>query len=530
MGVWRRRRDSRAVRAISTAMVMVLALGPSVLPATVGPAAAAIAETGCAGLVVAHKGPFTTGSDHRPLKVIADRCGRHRNLRPGRIVQGRGCGSGPGHEAGDGVGTMRRRLIITTLTAAALAAGALAGCADSDPAVPAGTTYVQAADHVAIPVDAAQLRQAQQGSEVLGLALLQRLGAGDGNMVLSPQTLVDVLAMIFPGARGRTSAQMSAALGVSGLTPDTAAAALGRIDAAARTDGNQGSNTLSVSHDVWAQSGLTLADPYLSTLQGAFGAGVHQTDFVKDPQHSQSAIDSVVSQQTHGRIPQLFTGQQINDLTRIVLTDAVYLDARWQQPFDAAATVPRTFHEADGTTVKTPMMNQDTGSFRYASGPQWQLVELPYAGGKLAMDVVLPAMGSGLAALREALTVGSLNSMLSGLSAQPVELTLPKFSTAYSPEDLAQALTALGLGGLFTNPDLAGMTANNQPLAVSDIAEKASLAVDEAGTVAAAAAGGAIATSARADAVVFNADHPFLYLIRDLPTGQILFAGQYAAP
>ena len=177
------------------------------------------------------------------------------------------------------------------------------------------------------------------------------------------------------------------------------------------------------------------------------------------------------------------------------------------------------------------MMNQSAG-FDYASGNGWQLAELPYTGGKLAMDVLLPAKGSGtLAALRNGLTVSSLTSMLSSMARRQVDLTIPKFTTDYAPSTLMQSLRTLRLGGLFDNFDLTGMTATGERLKVSEIVEKAHIAVSEHGTIAAAAAGagGVGAAEAEPIAVPFIADHPFLYLIRDLSTGQILFAGQLAS-
>jgi serpin B len=210
-----------------------------------------------------------------------------------------------------------------------------------------------------------------------------------------------------------------------------------------------------------------------------------------------------------------------------VLTDAVYLNAAWADPFDANDTVPADFYAAPGAKQRVPMMGQ-TSTHEYAAGPGWQLLELPYAGGKLAMDILLPAEGSGtLAALRDSLSATRLNSMLGSMSEQQVNVQIPKFTANYSPDDLKRTLRSLGLGRLFSDADLTGMTADGKPLAVSDVVEKAYVAVGEKGTVAAAAAGGALAASAPAQAKLsFVANHPFLYLIRDVATGQLLFAGQ----
>ena len=425
---------------------------------------------------------------------------------------------------------MRRRILVSALIAATLPTGLLAGCSAKGPSA-AATTYVTAKNAADITVSSAAYQQAEIGSEAFGLALLRSLGdaAVGSNLVISPQTLVNLLTMILPGAQGRTAMEMSDALGYAGLSASAAAGALGKLNATARADANQGSNTLDESSDVWTASGLKLAQSYLATLDGAFGAGVHQTDFAADPRGSAQAIDNLVSQETHGYIPQLFSPDSLDATTRLVLTAAVYLNAAWAAPFDPNETSPSAFHPAEGSPTQLSMMNR-IGEYDYASGSGWQLVELPYSGGKTAMDILLPGPGSGsLAALRDGLSATSLNSMLGSMTRQNVTLTIPKFTTAWSPSDLISTLTQLGLGDLFANADLTGMTADHEQLGVSQFVEKAYVAVGEKGTVAAAAAGGAISTSARvATGVTFDADHPFLYLVRDLSTGQILFAGQFA--
>ena len=418
---------------------------------------------------------------------------------------------------------MRRGMLRSTLIVMALPTGLLAGCSSGGPSA-APVTYVTAQKAADITVSGAAYQQAAMGSEAFGLALLRKLGDGaaGGNVVFSPQTLVDLLAMILPGATGQTATQLSDALGDAGLTASSTAGALGKLDATARADANQDSNTLDESSDVWTASGLKLAQNYLATLDGAFGTGVHQTDFAGDPQGAAQAVDNL------GYIPQLFSPDAFDANTRLVLTDAVYLDASWASRFDPNETATSEFYPADGSPIQDSMMSQ-IGQFKYASGSGWQLIEMPYAGGKTAMDILLPAKGSGtLSALRDGLSATSLNSMLNSMTAQNVTLTVPKFTTSYSPDYLSRTLSALGLDRLFTNADLTGMTADHEPLAVNQVVEKAYVAVAENGTVAAAAAGAAVGASARvATGATFDADHPFLYLVRDVSTGQILFAGQF---
>jgi serpin B len=424
---------------------------------------------------------------------------------------------------------MRRKVLISTLMAATLPTALLAGCSSGSSGAPTGYAIAQkAAD---ITVSASALQQATIGSEAFSLALMRALGDGaaGSNVVFSPQTLVDLLAMILPGASGQSAMQVSDALGDAGLDPSTIAGALGKLDATARADANQGPNTLQESGDVWTDSSLKIAPSYLATLDGAFGVGVHQTDFANDPTGSAQAIDNLVAQETHGYIPQLFDPKSFSKDAALVLTDAVYLNATWASQFSPNLTTKSSFHPASGSATQASMMN-NTDDYKYASGDGWQLVELPYAGGKTAMDILLPTKGIGtLSTLRDSLSATKLNAMLSSMTTKRVALSIPKFTTNYSAGGLIQTLTKLDLGSLFTDSELTAMTAPSQPLSIGQVVEKAYVAVGEKGTVAAAAAGAvAVGTAAMQVDATVTADHPFLYLVRDVPTGQLLFAGQVA--
>ena len=373
---------------------------------------------------------------------------------------------------------MRRKIILRTLLAAALPAGLLAGCSSGDGSAP--VAYVTAQNAADITVSSAALQQAKMGSESFGLALLRQLGDGtSGNMVFSPQTLVDLLAMILPGAKGETASQLSDALGTAGLDPRITAGALGKIDAGARADGNQNSNTLDESSDVWTDKTVKLAQSYLATLSGAFGVGVHQTDFQGNANGATQAIDDLVTHETHGYITNLFKKGSLDASTRVVLTDAVYLNATWADKFDPNETMDSAFYPESGAARQVPTMSSQA-AYDYASGNGWQLVQLPYAGNKLAMDVLLPTKGTGnLKAFRDSLSAAQLNTMLNSMTEQTVQLKLPKFTTDFSPEHLMQTLSALGLGDLFNGADLTGVTSDGEQLDVSQVVEKAHIEVAE---------------------------------------------------
>jgi serpin B len=385
--------------------------------------------------------------------------------------------------------------------------------------------------------DPAAQAEAVTGLNSFGLALYRELGSGNANLVVSPQTLDEVLTMLLPGTAGDAERQLASVLGYAGLDPAQAAYALGRVEAASLSRASADGETLTEANGVWTQHGLSLQSAYLNILAGAFGSGVWQTDFKGAPATAANAINQEVSQETQGLIPQLFPPGTITSQARLVLTAASYFKAPWTQAFDASDTVAGPFTTSSGTKVQVQMMNQTDG-FGYASGPGWQAVELPYGkNGKLAMDIVLPASAApgSLAALRADLTGAQLGRILGALERREVVLSLPRFTLTSAEDSLNAQIEQLGATALFgQGADLGGLFAKDAgQLQLADVLQKAYIQVDEQGTVAAAVAGGEVGVGAvpgPSNEVAFDADHPFVYLIRDTVSGQILYLGQVGDP
>jgi serpin B len=370
---------------------------------------------------------------------------------------------------------------------------------------------------------------AVRGSTALALTLYQRLGSGDENLVASPSSLATVLAMALPGARGRTAEEIARVLHTT-LDPGRLAVAMGTLDAGIGQRASASSAELRVSNALWSQRGYTIQPAFLQLLAGAFRSGVHQADFITDTERARLAINALVQQQTKDKIKDLFARGSLDEYTRLVLTNAIYLKARWQQPFDPHDTWPAPFHTLDGGTPRVPTMHHEAVTLPYAQGDGWQAVELAYQGGALAMDVLLPAAG-GLASFQRGLDPDRLAAVLGALRPTMLGLALPKF-TFDSTHQLNQTLEALGMPTAFTDAaDFSGLFIISERLKVQTVVQKAHVAVDEEGTTAAAATGMAIrATSAVIPPVQMNVDRPFVFLLRDLASGQVLFLGRVTDP
>jgi serpin B len=354
-------------------------------------------------------------------------------------------------------------------------------------------------------------------------------GAG-GNVIVSPYSVSATLTMVDTGAAGETDAQIQATLHLPG-NGGTLAPAFAALACTDETDGTIDGQQLSIANAVWAQQGKTFEVSFLSTLSKGYGAPLQQADFAGDPSGAASAIDAWVSQQTQGQIQALLQGGDVDDLTRIILVDAVYFRGTWDQGFNPSATAPANFTLSDGTLESVPTMN-GLVNLGVSEGQALSVYELPYKGGGLAMDFVLPAGQTSFASLVSSLTLASLSAGIGSLSSEQVQLSVPKFAFQTRLE-LAPLLGAMGMPDLFdpTNANLSGIDGMTD-LYVSDVVQQATVEVDESGTVATAATsvqGGESSGFSEGPDIV-RIDVPFLFLIRDTNTGSILFMGQVQDP
>lgn len=233
-----------------------------------------------------------------------------------------------------------------------------------------------------------------------------------------------------------------------------------------------------------------------------------------------------MDERTEHRIPELLVPGVLTAATRLTLVDAIYLKAPWQTPFEPEATPVAQFTRADGSMVDVPFMAL-TSSLPYASGEGWQAVEIPYLGGSLALTLILP---DDLAGFEQTLTMDGLMAITSSLSGAQVALSMPRFGIE-TKTDLASVLAALGMPTAFADSaDFSGITTAER-LAISDVIQQANIDVDEEGTEAAAATAVVMrATALPAEPLTVRVDRPFLFALRDVPTGASLFLGRVGDP
>jgi len=372
-----------------------------------------------------------------------------------------------------------------------------------------------------------------EGNSAFTFDLYQALREQDGNLFYSPHSISVALAMTYAGARGETAQQMAATLQFL-LEQERLHSAFNWLDAelASRGEGAQGKDgagfRLNIVNAIWGQKDYEFLSEFLDVLAENYGAGLRILDFINETEESRLAINDWVSDQTEGRIEDLLPQGTIGALTRLVLTNAIYFNAAWAYPFDDKVTANGPFYLLDGGQVTVPMMKQ-TEAFGYTDGEGYQAVELLYDGDELSMVIMLPDDGQ-FEVFEEELQAQKINDMIGDLQPTEVALTMPKFEFE-SEFSLKDTLAEMGMPIAFSNAaDFSGMTGSPE-LFVSDVIHKAFVAVDEAGTEAAAATAVPMELTAIPDPPVeVTLDRPFMFLIRDIETGAILFAGRVVNP
>jgi serpin B len=290
---------------------------------------------------------------------------------------------------------------------------------------------------------------------------------------------------------------------------------------------------LRVADALWAEQDESFLDSFLKLTKADYAAGFRKVDFKHAPEAVRVTINQWVAEQTAGKIKDLLQPGVLTPSTRLVLTNAIYFKGDWQMQFDKAQTREEEFHLSAGQSVQAPLMHIE-GRFSYFNGSSFQALEIPYQSGDLSMIVLLPNDAAGLAALEQSLTAASVHQWLSQLRpVGKIVLTLPRFKMT-NQFSLNGALTALGMRTAFdrTLADFSPMT-GKRDLWISAAIHKAYIDVNEEGTEAAAATAVVMRSMAMAreqPPIVFRADHPFLFVIRDNRSGAILFLGRLTDP
>jgi serine protease inhibitor len=347
----------------------------------------------------------------------------------------------------------------------------------------------------------------------------------DGNIFYSPYSISAALAMTYEGAKGKTAEEIQSVFHFpeTNILRPNFAAIYNEINE------ENAEHELKTGNALWIQHDFPLLEEYLEKVENYYGGKAALLDFVNAVEQSRQTINSFIEEQTNGKIEDLIPAGYLNNMTRLVLTNAIYFKGTWQWQFDEADTQERIFRISDTETVETPMMymNPEDVEFDYAQTDGLQILELPYKGDKISMLILLPE--ENLEAIDPYLTAEKIEEYKSQM--RPTELSsisLPKFEfdTKYF---MSNILSELGMPTAFLDSaDFSGIT-GRKDLFISEVIHQAYVKVDEEGTEAAAAT----AVVMELSAILindFNADHPFIFIIQEKESGNILFLGRVTDP
>lgn len=370
---------------------------------------------------------------------------------------------------------------------------------------------------------------ARSGNQ-FGLDLYHQLRSkSSGNLFFSPASISTALAMTYAGAAGDTAQEMSQVLHFDSLPRAQIHAAFASLLGMLQT--SEGAPyQLRVANRLWGQQDYAFLTDFLTITRREYGAELAPVDFVRQTEPTRQTINQWVEQRTNDRIKDLLPSGSLSSLTRLVLTNAIYFKGQWKHAFAPTATQDAPFYRSPADTVTVPFMHQDE-TFSYGATDDLQILELPYVGDHLSMLVLLPRERDGLSALEQSLRIADLEKWLAGMRRKKVNVYVPRFRLSEKLE-LKSALSALGMPSAFDErrADFSAMN-GNRDLFVSSAVHQAFVEVNEEGTEAAAATGVVVGIrSAPLMPEEFRADHPFVFLIRDHRSGQILFLGRVVDP
>jgi len=386
-----------------------------------------------------------------------------------------------------------------------------------------------------------------RGNNEFALELYGQLRSGRGNLFFSPYSISTALAMVFVGAREQTEKQMADVLHfpIGGradkaprqlkentLSREQFHLAFADIISSLNERGKTGAYELTVANALWGQKGWDIVTDYIRVIM-LYGGEVKCVDFIRETEAARNTINTWIEKRTNDKIKNLIPPGTLNQLTRLVVTNAIYFKGNWASRFEKENTKKAPFRPRGIQKGKLPpmvdMMNQ-TDDFDYAEDENIQVLELPYVDNELSMIILLPKEYTGLDKLEQRLTFDKLSQWLGKLHNRKVIASIPKFKLT-SRFGLSDVLKTMGMTDAFgPKADFSGM-GGEKNISISAVLHKAYVDVNEEGTEAAAATGVVVGiTSLPPKPIVFKADHPFLFLIRDNVSGSILFIGRLVNP
>ncbi|XP_044756162.1 antichymotrypsin-2-like isoform X2 [Coccinella septempunctata] len=355
------------------------------------------------------------------------------------------------------------------------------------------------------------LKEVAKGNNEFSARLYKELiKTNNGNLIVSPLSIETILALTSLGAKGETATELQKGLNL----PSDPQQIKDQYKLLQTYMINGRFVTLNSANKIYIENGFGIAPEFLEVATNDFGSGVENVNFGETDKTS-SKINKWVEDRTNGKIKNLISPDLLNELTRIVLVNALYFKGQWLHPFKAEDTKPLDFHKSKDETIQVDTM-QTTGFLRLAEDETLgaTFVELPYRGTPAVLSIVMPNEIGGLDSLES-----NLHALLrfQNFTKENIKLFLPKFKVETSL-NLVETLQNLGVKKIFNrDADLSGISLQ-EGLIVSNVVQKVFMDVDEKGTEAAAST--AVISMARSAGFgrlvrrTIKIDRPFLFFLK----------------
>lgn len=348
-----------------------------------------------------------------------------------------------------------------------------------------------------------------------------------GNLLFSPFSVYTAFAMVYEGASGKTKEEMETVFNFVKEGSERRGPWAKLLD---RINKKGKDYQLFTANALWIQKDFKVLPDYTTTIEKFYKGMVSNIDFFGATERSRQTINKWVEEKTNNKIKELFRPGTLNQLTRLVLTNAIYFKGEWLKQFEKEDTKEEDFWVSKERSVKVPMMRiiGQNARFNYAETEGLQILEMDYKGNDISMIVLLPK--GDIELLEKSLTEENLRNWISRLREERIDVYFPKFKITkrYTLNDIVQEM---GAKSAFI-PGKADFSKINgtKELYIQIAVHQAFIEVNEEGTEAGGATGIGIGITAVPIKKVFRADHPFIFIIQEKETETILFLGKVVNP
>ncbi|ESN95907.1 hypothetical protein HELRODRAFT_86199 [Helobdella robusta] len=364
-----------------------------------------------------------------------------------------------------------------------------------------------------------------------GISLYKELAAGNPqeNIFFSPISLMFALGIALLGSRGETEKQLKSVMKIENMINADMHQGLFKLKSFLEDEKNP--HELHIANRLFIEKSETLRGGFSKDCQKYYGSDPEKVEFMNDAPACVAKINRWVEKLTKGKIKNLISAADVSSSTKLILINAIVFKGTWMTKF--YETESGEFSISPGSTVGIKFMIIQKLQAKYCDCKKLksQILELPYKDKSMSFVIILPDVEqTNIENVEKKLDSGVLSEINEKLTETKLKIRLPKFSMTKESK-VTEKLQTLGLTDLFIKgkADLYNMNLKLD-LYVSKLVHKAFIEVNEEGTVAAAATGVQLGTRSSSIYLDFNANHPFIFYIKDNKLQTILFMGKFVKP